>query len=437
MTSKRPFCDGIIRRDFLRVGAAGAFGFGATLPGMLEQQALATGTQTSGPQGPPGDVSVIYIFLLGGLSTIDTLDMKPNAPAEVRGEFSQIQTNVPGIEVCEHLPHTAQHADKFSLVRSFAHGDSGHGSGDKYMLTGYLQQERPAFGSVAAHEFGSRGGIPPYVVMPSMHPSAGPSFLGSAAAPFLIDADPSAPGFAVPDLAPPLDIDASRLADRRSVLGTVDRFRRHVDSRGEAGAYNKFRERAFALMTSAEAKRAFDIQRESESVRQAYGINTMGQSCLLARRLVQSGVRYVMINHNNWDTHANNFGDLKDNLLPQLDKALGELLRDLSDRGMLEKTLVLVSGEFGRTPKVNENAGRDHWGNCFTLALAGGGIQGGRVVGSSDKWAAKPDQNPIGPKDFAATMFHVLGVDSEKLVYTMDNRPVKLLDEGRRIHELL
>jgi len=430
----RPFCDGIRRRDFIRVGAAGAFGFGATLPSMLERQAGAAGI---GDKAAPGDVSVIYIFLLGGLSTIDTFDMKPHAPSEIRGEFSRIQTNVPGIEVCEHLPETAQHADKFSLVRSFAHGNSGHGAGDKYMLTGYLNQDRPAFGSVAVQEFGGRGSVPPYVVMPAMHASAGPSFLGSAAAPFLIDADPSFPGFSVPDLAPPLDIDAGRLADRRSVLATVDRFRRRVDSQGEAGAYSKFRERAFTLMTSPEAKKAFDIQSESDSARQAYGINTMGQSCLLARRLVQCGVRYVMINHNNWDTHENNFGDLRTNLLPHLDKALAELLRDLTDRGMLEKTLVVVSGEFGRTPKINGNAGRDHWGNCFTLTLAGGGIQGGRVVGTSDKWAAKPDQNPIGPRDFAATMFHLLGVDSEKLVYTLDKRPVKLLDEGRVIRELI
>lgn len=434
MKRSRPFCDGIRRRDFLRVGAAGAFGVGVTLPSILEQQALAAG---SGDGKPSDDVSVIYIFLLGGLSTIDTFDMKPNAPAEVRGEFSKTQTNVPGIEICEHMPHSAQHADKFSLVRSFWHNNSGHGAADKYMLTGYLKEDRPAFGSVAAHEFGSRSSVPPYVVLPAMHASAGPSFLGSAAAPFLIDADPSSPGFSVPDLTPPLDIDASRLSDRRQVLGVVDRFRKHVETRSKAGAFNKFRERAFELMTSPEAKKAFDIQSESDNVRQAYGFNTMGQSCLLARRLVQSGVRYVMINHNNWDTHENNFGDLKTNLLPHLDKALAELLRDLSDRGMLEKTLVVVSGEFGRTPKINANAGRDHWGSCFTLTLAGGGIRGGRVIGASDKWAAKPDKNPIGAKDFAATMYHLLGVDSEKLMYTIDKRPVKLLDGGRKIHELL
>ena len=434
MTRSRPFCDGIQRRDFLRVGAAGAFGWSATLPLALQQQALAA---AAGEKNPSDDVSVIYLFLLGGLSTIDTFDLKPDAPSEVRGEFSPISTNVPGIEVCEHMPYSAQHADKFALIRSFAHGNSGHGAADKYMLTGHLNEARPAFGSVASHTYGSRGTVPPYIVLPAMHASAGPQFLGSSAAPFLIDADPSFPGFSVPDLAPPLDIDGNRLSNRRGLLRTVDRFQRQGEVRGKAGAFNKFRERAFTLMTSPEAKEAFDLQSEPEPARRAYGNNTLGQSCLLARRLVESGSRYVMINHNNWDTHANNFGDLKTNLLPHLDKALAELLRDLADRGMLEKTLVVISGEFGRTPKINKDAGRDHWGPCFTLTLAGGGIQGGRVVGTSDEWAAKPKDNPIGPKDFAATMFHLLGIDTEKLLYTLDKRPIKLLDGGRVIEELL
>ena len=434
MPRSRPFCDGLRRRDFMRIGAAGAFGWGATLPMSLEQRALAASTGTT---APADDISVIYIFLLGGLSTIDTFDLKPDAPAEVRGEFSPIATNVAGIEVAEHLPFCAQHADKFSLIRSFAHGNSGHGAADKYMLTGYLNSARPAFGSVASHTHGGRNSVPPYVVLPAMHASAGPQFLGSSAAPFLIDSDPSFPGFSVPDLAPPLDINTNRLANRRGLLQTVDRFQRQVETRGKAGAYNKFRERAFTLMTSPEAKKAFDLQSEPEAARQAYGNHTLGQSCLLARRLVESGSRYVMINHNNWDTHANNFGDLKTNLLPHLDMALAELLRDLSDRGMLEKTLVVVSGEFGRTPKINKDAGRDHWGPCFTLTMAGGGIQGGRVVGTSDEWAAKPADNPIGPKDFAATMFHLLGIDTEKLLYTVEKRPIKLLDGGRVIEELL
>ena len=190
-------------------------------------------------------------------------------------------------------------------------------------------------------------------------------------------------------------------------------------------------------MTSRRAKDAFNLQAEPEKLRAEYGTHTLGQSCLLARRLVEAGVRYTMITHNNWDTHENNFGDLKDNLLPQLDQGLTALLRDLSDRGRLETTLVIVTGEFGRTPKINNLAGRDHWGNCFTVALAGGGVQGGRVVGASDKWAMEPEETPVGPFDFATTLYHLLGIDPDKLVYTIDRRPVKLLDKGRILRELL
>ncbi len=435
MTSTRPFCDGIRRRQFLRVGSCGVLGFGLTLTDLLRLEALTEAEE--GATDSRRDLSVIYLFLAGGLSTIDTFDMKPEAPTEIRGEFKPIPTNVPGIQYCEHLPRLARHADKLSLIRSFAHGDSGHGSADKYMLTGYLQQERPAFGSVVAHEFGRRGSVPPYVVFPRMHAAAGPVFLGSSNAPFFIDADPSSPGFSVPDLAPPLDIDGGRLEDRRHLLRQVDRFQKLIDKESRAGTFSKFRERAFRLMTSPEAKEAFDLQTEPEKVREEYGGHTLGQSCLLARRLVQAGVRYTMITHNNWDTHENNFGDLKASLLPQLDQGLSALLRDLSDRGMLEKTLVIVTGEFGRTPKINKLAGRDHWGNCFTVALAGGGVQGGRVVGTSDKWTMKPEENPVGPLDFATTLYHLLGIDPGKLLYTMDKRPIKLLDEGRILRELL
>ena len=435
MTRSRPFCDGIRRRDFLRIGAVGAFGFEAALPSILQQQQALAEEVAS---GSAKDVSVIYLFLLGGLSTIDTFDMKPDAPANIRGEFDLIKTNVPGIEVCEHLPLCAQHADKFSLIRSFNHGNSGHGPADKFMLSGYLQKPMPSFGSVVASEFGRGGGsVPPYVVLPKMHDAAGPDFLGSRAAPFLIAADPSAPAFSVPDLVPPLDIDARRLTDRKGLLGDIDRFQRRVEQSSKAGTFGQFREKAFSMMTSTEAKKAFDIQAEPEKLRREYGIHTLGQSCLMARRMVQAGVRYVMINHNNWDTHENNFGDLKTQLLPQLDQGLSTLLRDLSERGMLERTLVVVSGEFGRTPKINGNAGRDHWGPVFTLTLAGGGIQGGRVVGTSDKWAEQPKDNPKGPRDFAATLYHCLGIDPHKMVRAVDGRPIELLSDYKLIEELL
>ena len=431
MPMPRSFCDGIQRRDFLRIGSFSTFGLGFGLPELLARESDPEASTAGGPS----DISVIYLFLLGGLSTIDTFDLKPDAPSEIRGEFTGIPTNVPGIEYCEHLPRTAKHAEKIALLRSFIHKNNGHGSADKFMLGGSL--DRPPFGAVLSGELGDQGGVPPYVTYPRMHPDAGPLFLSPRTAPFLIDSDPSDPAFSVPDLAPPIDIDVSRLKNRWRLLRQVDQLHKQVDVRSQAGTFGRFRDRAYSLMTSPKTKAAFDLQAESDEMRAAYGSHTLGQCCLLARRLVQAGVRYTQITHNNWDTHEANFRDLKSSLLPQLDQGLAALLADLKDHGMLEKTLVVVSGEFGRTPKVNENAGRDHWGNVFTVAMAGGGVKGGTVVGTSDKWAAMPDKDPIWPVDFGNTMYHLLGINPQKLLYTVDNRPVQLLDKGRLIREIL
>lgn len=427
----RKFCDGIERRDFLRIGGFSTFGLSFGLPELLALE----NDSAAADKDSPSDISVIYLFLVGGLSTIDTFDLKPDAPSEIRGEFKGIDTNVPGIQYCEHLPQTAKHADKIALLRSFIHKDNGHGSADKFMMAG--SRERPPFGAVLSEELGDQGDVPPYVVFPRMHPFAGPLFLSPRTAPFLIDSDPSDPAFSVPDLAPPLDVDTSRLSNRWRLLRQVDQLHKQVDARSQAGTFGNFRNRAYSLMTSPKTKAAFDLQAESKETRAAYGSHTMGQSCLLARRLVQSGVRYAMITHNNWDTHEANFRDLKASLLPQLDQGLAALLGDLSNRGMLEKTLVIVSGEFGRTPKVNNNAGRDHWGNVFTVAMAGGGVKGGTMVGTSDKWAAMPDKDPIWPVDFGNTIYHMLGINPQKLLYTVENRPIHLLEKGRIIREIL
>ncbi|MCH8045433.1 MAG: DUF1501 domain-containing protein, partial [Planctomycetes bacterium] len=385
--SHRPrFCDGIARRSFLQVGAAGAFGFGLNLPALLEQQARAA--QKGG--GGKEDVSVIYIFLKGGLSTIDTFDMKPDAPADIRGDFKPAKTNVPGLQICELLPRVAQQMDKISLVRSFGHKNSSHGPADHYMLTGYHptagfnanlkpNNQRPSLGSIIARKLGPRGSVPAYVCLPNLHPSAGAAYLGAAAAPFVIDADPSAVGFAVPDLAPPLTLDASRLERRRRLLARVDRFGRAAEAEANTTArtVNVFRQKAFDLATSPRAKKAFDIHAESDQLRDEYGRHTLGQSCLMARRLVEAGVRCVTVNHSNWDTHDNNFVVLKKELLPMFDSGISTLFRDLADRGMLKTTLVVITGEFGRTPRVNNRAGRDHWGPGFTVILGGGGLAGG------------------------------------------------------------
>ncbi|MDA1054744.1 MAG: DUF1501 domain-containing protein [Planctomycetota bacterium] len=442
---KSQFCDGIQRRDMLRVGAAGLFGMGVSLPQIMAGRAAAAEAGA-----PTKDVSLIIVFLQGGLSTIDTWDMKPNAPAEFRGEFNPISTNVPEIQLCEHLPQLAKQADKFSLVRSFGHSDSGHGPADHFMLTGYLptagfngglkpNNQRPAHGAIIAKQQGPRGSVPPYVCLPKMQNSGGSSYLGSSAAPFVVEADPNSPSFVVPDLAPPLEISTNRLDNRRALLSRVNRFEQAAEVRANtnAKAMNTFQQKAFDLMTSTATKSAFDIAQEPEQLRDAYGRHSLGQSCLMARRLVEAGVRCVLIDHTNWDTHYDNFKVLKNDLLPHLDSALPTMLQDLSDRGMLESTLVLVTGEFGRTPRINKDAGRDHWGPSTAIAMAGGGIRGGTVVGASNERAEKPATEPTGPADLAATIYHCLGINPKTTFHTPEGRPIPIVPgDGKVMYDL-
>ncbi|HUY93382.1 MAG TPA: DUF1501 domain-containing protein [Pirellulales bacterium] len=438
--------DRIDRREVLRVGTATLFGASFSLPTLLERQAAAR--EASGAR--VDDVSLIIVYLKGGLSTIDTFDLKPEAPVEFRGDFHPISTNSPGILICEHLPRIAGQMDKLSLIRSFGHRNSNHGEADHYMLTGYHpaagfnpslrpNNQRPSHGSIISRKLGPRGSVPAYVCLPRMHDSGGAAYLGAAAAPFVIEADPASPDFSVPDIVPPLALDARRLGSRRELLARVDRYRKSAElaANSRASTVGVFRQRAFELMTSPAAKRAFDLHAEPDALRDEYGRHTLGQSCLMARRLVAAGVRCVTVEHSNWDTHDNNFSVLKKELLPRLDSALSALFRDLAERGMLAQTLVVVTGEFGRTPRINKNAGRDHWGPAFTVALGGGGIRGGRAVGHSDERAEKPADNPYGPEDLAATMHHLLGINPEEEFYTPEGRPVKIANQGRRIHELL
>ena len=436
-----PFCDGLTRRDSLRLGTAAVFGLPFTTAGLL---------RAADTMKPKKDVSLIFVFLHGGLSTIDTFDMKPDAAVEFRGEFKPVPTKLPGLQVCEHLPKMARETDKYSLIRSFRHHNSDHGPADHYMLTGYFptagfnpnltpNNQRPAHGSVIAKKLGPVGSVPPYVCLPKMHPSSGPAYLGANHAPFVIDSDPSAPNFQVPDLAPPPTIAADRLADRRHLLEQVDRFQKSAESRAnrQAGAVETFQGKAFDLMTSRDTKKAFDISAEPDKLRDAYGRHSLGQSCLLARRLVESGVRCVTIDHSNWDTHDGNFATLKNSLLPMFDAGISTLFRDLSERGLLDTTMVVVTGEFGRTPRINKNAGRDHWGPAFTLLLGGGGLKGGVVVGASDARAEKPATDPYGPEDLAATMYTRMGIDPKDEFHTPDGRPVAIVNNGKTIKELV
>ncbi len=443
MTHHSRFCDGVHRRDLLKVGVAGLFGMGRGLPEILRLQAAA-------PPAKRREVSLIYLFLHGGLSTIDTFDMKPDAPAEFRGEFKSIRSSVPGLDVCEHLPRVSKEMHRLSLVRSFRHHNSDHGAADHYMLTGYFpgagfnptvvpNNQRPAFGSIVAKKLGPRGSVPPYVCLPKHHPSFGSSYLGAGAAPFVIDADPNAPDFAVPDVVPSLSLPAKRLADRKRILAEVDRFRgsAEVSANPHAQTVSVFQKKAFDLMSSPAARKAFDIHAEPDKLRDAYGRNTLGQSCLMARRLVEAGVRCVTIDHSNWDTHDANFTTLKGQLLPWFDAGVSTLFADLADRGLLDSTLVVITGEFGRTPRINKNAGRDHWGPAFTVALGGGGIKGGIVVGKSDARAEKPTTEPYGPEDLAATICSLMGIDAKDEFHTPDGRPIAIVSGGRVMRELV
>lgn len=440
----RTYCDGVSRRSALTVGMAAAPGLSLGLQTLLASQAAAESSRSR------DDVSLIVLFLKGGLSTIDTLDMKPAAPIEFRGEFDPIATSVPGLSLCHHLPRLARQADKFSLLRSFTHTDSNHGPADHWMLTGYAPRpgfnpslkpnnQYPSLGSIVARTLGPRGSVPPYVCLPRMHNSCGPAYLGPTAAPFVVDADPNSPDFAVPDLLPPVTVDASRLDSRRSLLATVDRFAQSQELRANAAALSTqaYRDKAFSLMVSPQTKAAFNIGDEPEQLRQQYGRHSLGQSCLMARRLVEAGVRCVTIDHTNWDTHYDNFNVLKNDLLPHLDSALSTLLEDLQVRGLSERTLLVVMGEFGRTPRVNKDAGRDHWGPSNCILLSGGGIRNGVVVGATNDRGEKPVADPTGPADLAATMFHCLGINPEHEFHTPEGRPVKITNNGRVLSDLL
>ena len=317
------------------------------------------------------------------------------------------------------------------------------------MLTGYAPRagfnpslkpnnQFPSHGSIIAKKLGPRGSVPPYVCLPRMHNSGGAAYLGAGAAPFVVEADPNAPNFAVPDLVPPLSVQSDRLDNRRELLASVDRFRKTAESHANQAAksLSTFQQKAFQLMTSPETKAAFDIAREADALRDRYGRHSLGQSCLMARRLVEAGVRCVTIDHTNWDTHNDNFNVLKNDLLPQLDTGLTTLMQDLHERNLQQKTLVVVMGEFGRTPRVNKDAGRDHWGPSNCILLSGAAIKGGLVVGATNERGERPADNPVGPADLSATMFDCLGINAQEEFHTPEGRPVKIADDGRVLREL-
>jgi hypothetical protein len=430
-------CDGLSRRGFLKVGFLGLAGL--TLADHLRLQAAARNAGR-----PTRDTAVILLWLGGGPSHIDMYDLKPDAPAEFRGEFKPIRTNVPGIAISEHLPAEAKVMDRMSIVRSGWHTNAGHGMGSHWMLTGYVptieinDNLHPSCGSVVAKMRGANAPrVPAYVCLPSPPPSANAAYLGVAYNPFSPMSDPNSPSFKVRDLELPGRVNLARFRNRRELLRGMDSLRKDVDIAGSAEGIDRFYQDAFDIVTSKATRQAFDIHKEDVRLRDRYGRDSWGQSALLARRLVEAGVTYVTVNMGGWDTHGNNFASLKKSLLPRYDRALAALVEDLATRGLDKKVLVMTYGEFGRTPRINKDAGRDHWPGAMSVVFAGGGLKMGQVVGSTDAKAESPKTRPCSVGDILSTMYHVLGIDYQHEFHDAAKRPLAILNEGKPIAELV
>ena len=448
---KATTCDGRTRRDFLQVGALGAIGL--SLP-----QYLAAKEQSG--QSANDDRACIMIFNLGAPSQLDTFDMKPNAPAEVRGPFQAINTSAPGIQLSEILPLHAKIADKIGFVRSVHHtGAAVHDAGWQMMQTGRQFSggiNTPHAGAVLAYLRGRKTDLPPFVVLPELMGRGGGNlpngqaggFLGKAMDPFALMADPSVANSKVPDLLPPAEIGTVRLDRRRKMRDIVDARVSEFEASESASLLDGNFQAAFRLMTSDQARGAFDLAQEKPEVRERYGMNRFGQCCLLARRLIEAGVRFVTINtfltvfdEITWDIHGSkpftSIEGMRDIVAPMYDKAYSALIEDLSERGMLDKTMVCNFAEFGRTPRVNPAGGRDHWPQCYTVYFAGGGVKGGQAVGASDPIGGVPADRPVGPGEVVSTIFHSLGLDLDTILPGPAGRPFPIVDFGKReIHEL-
>jgi uncharacterized protein (DUF1501 family) len=425
------------RREFLHVGSL--TGLGLSLGGLFRMQAARADAKAfTHFEGTAK--SVIQIWLPGGWAQQETFDPKPLSPAEYRGEFQAIDTNLPGVQFSEKLAKTAGIADKITVVRSMTHGEAAHERGAHNMFTGYRPSPAltyPSFGSVVAHELGPRANLPPYVAIPGLPtPDAQAGYLGSGFGPFALGSDPAADNFTVRDLALPGGVDAARFTTRQRLRDAVGRHFQRLEDAGTVAALDSFYDRAYALVSSVEARAAFDIKAEPDALRDEYGRNPAGQRMLLARRLVEAGVRFVTLSYGSWDMHQR----IRDGItktLPAFDQAFAALITDLERRGLLDSTLVMVSSEFGRTPKVNKDAGRDHWPKVFSVVLAGGGVKRGAVYGSSDAIAAEPQDAPLTVEDLATTVYHCLGIVADKELMAPGNRPIEIVDGGTVRKDLL
>ena len=418
------------RREFLFVGLVGSVGL--TLGNLFKLQAQSVGAQARAQ-------SVINIFLPGGIAAQESFDPKLLAPIEYRGPLGAIKTKLEGIYFSEALKHTAEVADKLCVVRSMTHGEADHDRGTHNMFTGWRPSpavQYPSIGSIVSHELGARNNLPPYVCIPTQPNSfAGTGFLGSAYGPFSLGADPANGGFKVRDLNLPSGVDEERFAERREMRNVVDAHFSALENSDALAGMDSFYQRAYAMMSSDKARAAFDLKQEKDKLRDEYGRNAAGQRMLLARRLVEAGVRFVSMTYGGWD-HHDNIRNGVTTQMPAFDQAFASLIRDLDQRGMLDSTLVLVTTEFGRTPKVNGTAGRDHYPKVFSIVMAGGGMKAGYVHGATDPTGTEPDSDPLAVPDYAATIYHLLGIDFEKTLLA-GTRPVKIVKDGEVARGLL
>ena len=425
------------RRTFLRVGSLTLFGQLSFAEALRLQAVSFSSTQTAKAK----DLSVILIWCAGGVSQMETWDPKPKADEKYRGAFGVIPTNVDGIVISEHLPMSSKVADKVTIIRSMTARDAVHESAQAFMLTGHAPLPGllyPAMGSIVANELPARNELPSYVL------TGGPAaiweqatFLGPKSNPF-VAGNPNEENYRVRDLDLPLGVDWARVEQRKSLLTVTDRYFRQFDTAKVIDSMDTHYQTALNLISSPRAKKAFDIASEPVAMRERYGRSGMGQGCLLARRLVESGVRFISVRGSGWDHHQEVFNTLSRDNLPEFDRAFSALVEDLAQRGMLENTLVIAATEFGRTPEINVNAGRDHWPNAFSIVVAGGGVRGGRVIGQTDRNCFAVTERPVHVEEFLATVYLKLGIDFEKIYPTPIGRPVRIIDEPfESVKELL
>ncbi|MBM3846937.1 MAG: DUF1501 domain-containing protein [Verrucomicrobia bacterium] len=435
-------CAGVTRRDFLQLGLGGMIGAGFS--DLLRLRASAAVPSAASPLAR---VNCIMIWLDGGPSHYESFDPKPDAPSDIRGEFKSIPTDVPGIHYSEAVPHLAKVASKTTVIRSIAHKDPNHGGGNHYMMTGAptpvpvacgaFVTFHPSFGSVVSYQRGLQDGMPAYMSLPQVSRSGGPNFLGGKHAPFIINGNPNDKAFQVRDVVLPPEVSEARAANRRSLRTALDRMHRYTDKLMDDPAivFDQYYQQGTDLVLSPKAQAAFDIHRENEKVRDAYGRSDFGQRLLMARRLVEAGVSWVTVYYGGWDHHTKIFDAYKGDHVKRMDQGVASLINDLDQRGMLDQTLVLLLGEFGRTPKVNKDAGRDHWPHAMSVLAAGGGSPRGAVIGATDAKGYHAAENVFRPEDFAASVYTKMGIDPHQTLHTNTGRPVQLVSNGRLIRE--